>query len=223
MNSSNKRRSCQQLIRALFLFLVSIHALATSSSTSNNDNHRSESDIDTDIAIVNLPHHLRGKENSLEHNLTTTTIQEDTTEEIISTPWYHPSRILSPLKTCPWPDITSLANVRSGQYGSETGDCFYMYYDPSICGNENKCPLYSEYIIFYSIDRYVDNSYLMFQHLRLCICCLDSTSVYVDGTENAGDIDERDSTYMVEMAKRGYVAVTVDYGKSYLNSCVIDC
>lgn len=77
-------------------------------------------------------------------------------------------------------------------------------------------------IIFYSIGRYVDNSYLMFQHLRL-ICCLASTSVYVDGTENAGDIDERDSTYMVEMAKRGYVAVTVDYGKSFEFSCVIDC
>ena len=143
MNSKRRRR--QQLIRALSLLLVSIHALAASSSTSNNnDNHRSESDID---AADNLPHHLRGKENSLEHNLTTTTIQEDTTEEIISTPWYHPSRILSPLKTCPWPDITSLANVRSGQYGSENGDCFYMYYDPSICGHENKCPLYSEYYI----------------------------------------------------------------------------
>lgn len=38
-------------------------------------------------------------------------------------------------------------------------------------------------------------------------------TVYVDGTENAADIDERDSTYMIEMAQRGYIAVTVDYGK----------
>ena len=40
------------------------------------------------------------------------------------------------------------------------------------------------------------------------------STVYVDGTENAADIDERDSIFMVEMAQRGYVAVTVDYGKS---------
>jgi hypothetical protein len=38
-------------------------------------------------------------------------------------------------------------------------------------------------------------------------------SVYVDGTTHAADIDERDSTFMVEMAQRGYVAVTVDYGE----------
>ena len=48
-----------------------------------------------------------------------------------------------------------------------------------------------------------------------------SMTVYVDGTENAADIDERDSTYMIQMAKREYIAVTVDYGKSYLNSCAL--
>eukprot|EP00986_Skeletonema_menzelii_P015218 scaffold11304_cov135-Skeletonema_menzelii.AAC.4 len=146
-----KSKRCRQLvIRALFfLLIVSIHELAASSSTSNNNNHRSESDID--IVGPNLPRRLRDKEYSLNYNVTAE-IQEEADE---ITPWYHPSRMLNPLTTCPWPDITSLANVRSGQYGSET--------------------------------------------------------VYVDGTENAADIDERDSTYMVEMAKRGYIAVTVDY------------
>lgn len=37
--------------------------------------------------------------------------------------------------------------------------------------------------------------------------------MYVDGTEQGADIDERDTKYMSEMASRGYVAVTVDYGK----------
>jgi acetyl esterase/lipase len=100
--------------------------------------------------------------------------------------WYHPSRMLNPSTTCPWPDdITSLSNVRSGQYGSEKGDCFYMYWDPNVgCdianGNNNTCPLF----------------------------------IYVDGTGHAANIDDRDSFYMVEMAQRGYVAVTVDYGKN---------
>lgn len=62
--------------------------------------------------------------------------------------------------------------------------------------------------------------YLMFHHI-LFVYSYHSTSVYVDGTENAADIDERDSTYMIEMAKRGYIAVTVDYGKRYLNSCAL--
>lgn len=37
--------------------------------------------------------------------------------------------------------------------------------------------------------------------------------MYVDGTEHGADIDERDTVYMAEMAERGYVAVTVDYGE----------
>ena len=37
--------------------------------------------------------------------------------------------------------------------------------------------------------------------------------MYVDGTEQGADIDERDTLYMAEMAARGYVAVTVDYGE----------
>jgi len=96
--------------------------------------------------------------------------------------------MLNPLSTCPWPDETSLISVRSGQYGSETGDCFYMYYDSSKCDFENKCPLY----------------------------------VYVDGSGNAEDIDERDSTYMLEMAQRGFVTVVVDYDDeimSYRGGC----
>lgn len=40
-----------------------------------------------------------------------------------------------------------------------------------------------------------------------------SIKVYVDGTEHGADIDERDTVYMAEMAERGYVAVTVDYGE----------
>lgn len=95
-----------------------------------------------------------------------------------NTEWYD-HRMLMPSQTCPYPDATNLSPVRSGQYGNEAGDCFYMYWDPNICNmdNNNLCPLY----------------------------------IYVDGTWNAQDIDERDTTYMKEMAKRGYVAVTVDY------------
>lgn len=41
--------------------------------------------------------------------------------------------------------------------------------------------------------------------------------VYVDGTANAADIDERDTTYMIEMAQRGYIAVVVDYDDTVLS------
>ena len=37
--------------------------------------------------------------------------------------------------------------------------------------------------------------------------------MYVDGTEQGADIDESDTVDMAEMAGRGYVAVTVDYGE----------
>lgn len=94
-----------------------------------------------------------------------------------NTEWYDHGRMLMPSQVCPYPDATNLSPVRSGQYGNEAGDCFYMYWDPSICNKDNRCPLY----------------------------------IYVDGTWNAQNIDDRDTTYMKEMAKRGYVAVTVDY------------
>ena len=122
-----------QLIRAALLLLLVSSITLAASSTPNND--RSESDI----VNPNYPRLLRHNENTLNHNnLTATAIKEE------ETPWYHPSRMLNPLSTCPWPDETSLISVRSGQYGSETGDCFYMYYDSSKCDFENKCPLYGE-------------------------------------------------------------------------------
>mmetsp|Transcript_13934 Transcript_13934/g.23703 ORF Transcript_13934/g.23703 Transcript_13934/m.23703 type:complete len:487 (+) Transcript_13934:102-1562(+) len=172
---------CQQLIRGALLLLVSSNTASASSLTSLNN--RSESDI----VDSNLPRLLRGNENTLDGHLNAA-IKGEEDESVETTPWYHPSRMLNPLTTCPWPDDTSLVDVRSGQYGSETGDCFYMYYDASKCGNGNKCPLY----------------------------------IYVDGTENAADIDERDSTYMIEMAQRGYIAVTVDYDDAaikYTDGC----
>mmetsp|Transcript_28048 Transcript_28048/g.52942 ORF Transcript_28048/g.52942 Transcript_28048/m.52942 type:complete len:415 (-) Transcript_28048:279-1523(-) len=80
--------------------------------------------------------------------------------------------------SCPTPDVfTNLDPIRTGQYSSNTGDCFYIYWDPSKCTFANKCPLY----------------------------------VYVDGTSNAQDIDDRDYEFMAQMASRGYIAVTADY------------
>jgi hypothetical protein len=139
------RRS--QLIRSSsFLLLVSRDVAATvSSSTSNSP--------ESGIVDPNLHRLLRGHDNATAHLLIAAEKESAGEEEepINIIPWYHPSRILNPSTTCPWPDdITSLSDVRSGQYGSETGDCFYMYWDPSKCditnGNNNKCPLYSECI-----------------------------------------------------------------------------
>ena len=134
---------CQQLVRALLLLVSSNYSASASSLTSSNNN-RSESDID--IVDPNLPRLLRGNENTLDGHTNAAIKGED--ELVETSPWYHPSRMLNPLTTCPWPDNTSLADVRSGQYGSETGDCFYMYYDPSKCGNGRKCPLYSKYKMY---------------------------------------------------------------------------
>ena len=139
MQSSQR---CQQLIRA-FLLLVSSNTASASSLTSLNN--RSESDI----VDPNLPRLLRGNENTLDGHLNAA-IKGEEDESVETTPWYHPSRMLNPLTTCPWPDNTSLVDVRSGQYGSETGDCFYMYYDTSKCGNGKKCPLYSKYKMYWS-------------------------------------------------------------------------
>ena len=96
----------------------------------------------------------------------------------VNTAWWDHERILQDAgRTCPYPDSTNLSSVWSGQYGSVTGDCYYMYWDPIKCNMQTKCPLY----------------------------------VYVDGTEHGNDIDDRDTTFMKEMAARGYVAVAVDY------------
>lgn len=114
---------------------------SASSSTSTSTNNSSNND-GSESDIVRL---LRHNENALTHNHLTdaTTLKDE--EGDVTTPWYHPSsRKLNPLTTCPWPDVTSLANVRSGQYGSKTGDCFYMYYDSRKCDFEHKCPLYGE-------------------------------------------------------------------------------
>ena len=45
---------------------------------------------------------------------------------------------------CPTPDTftSNLSFVRTGQYSSTSGDCFYLYWDPAICHPTNKCPLY---------------------------------------------------------------------------------
>lgn len=97
-------------------------------------------------------------------------------------------RMLTPSTVCPYPDSTNLSPVRSGQYGSSTGDCFYLYWDPEKCNMKSKCPLY----------------------------------VYVDGTRNGADIDDRDSVFMKEMAARGFIAVAADYDDavmSYRDGC----
>lgn len=138
------------LIRAFFL-LVSIDVVASLLISSNG--------LENDTVDTNLHRLLRGDYNAASHVLAAAEkegaavrVGEGEKEENIL-PWYHSSRmLLNPSTTCPWPDdITSLSDVRSGQYGSETGDCFYIYWDPSKCditnGNNNKCPLYSEYIM----------------------------------------------------------------------------
>ena len=104
-------------------------------------------------------------------------------QNVDGTAWWRDERMLKAGTYCPYPDSTSLSSVRSGQYGSETGDCYYMYWDSNQCHTDKKCPLY----------------------------------IYVDGTQHGSDIDDRDTTFMREMAARGYVAVTVDYDDTALN------
>jgi hypothetical protein len=55
--------------------------------------------------------------------------------------------MLVPNEFCPTPDaITTLSGVRTGQYGSSEGDCFYMYWDPIKCDLDTGelCPLYGK-------------------------------------------------------------------------------
>ena len=56
---------------------------------------------------------------------------------------HHHQRSLQNLD-CPEPDTftSNLSSVRTGQYSSTTGDCFYLYWDPAICHSTSKCPLY---------------------------------------------------------------------------------
>ena len=110
-------------------------------------------------------------------------------QHVDDTTWWEQGRMLTPSTVCPTPDSTKLSPVRSGQYGSSTGDCFYMYWDPTICNMKNKCPLY----------------------------------VYVDGTHHSEDIDDQDTTFMKEMAARGYVAVAVDYDDYFLKYYTDTC
>lgn len=110
-------------------------------------------------------------------------------QHVDDTTWWEQGRMLTPSTVCPTPDSTKLSPVRTGQYGSSTGDCFYMYWDPEICNVRNKCPLY----------------------------------VYVDGTHHSEDIDDQDTTFMKEMAARGYVAVTVDYDDYFLKYYTDTC
>lgn len=107
---------------------------------------------------------------------------EDGHADDTTTTWWEQGRMLVPSTVCPYPDSTNLSPVRSGQYGSSVGDCFYMYWDPEKCNMKSKCPLY----------------------------------VYVDGTRNGADIDDRDSVFMKEMAARGFVAVAADYDDAVL-------
>ncbi len=154
--------------RALLLILVLLPGIVFSSIVEDEDvtNLRgSGSGIDEDIPI-----HRQG--------------------HVDDTSWLEQSqgRMLTPSTVCPYPDSTNLSPVRSGQYGSSTGDCFYMYWDPEKCNMKSKCPLY----------------------------------VYVDGTRNGADIDDRDSVFMKEMAARGFIAVTADYDDAvlgYMDGC----
>jgi hypothetical protein len=56
--------------------------------------------------------------------------------------WWEQDRVLRPDNVCPYPDSSNISSVRSGQYGSSTGDCFYMYWDPEKCNMNSNCPLY---------------------------------------------------------------------------------
>lgn len=105
-----------------------------------------------------------------------------------TTTWWEQGRELTPSTVCPYPDSVNLSPVRSGQYGSSAGDCFYLYWNPNKCNMKSKCPLY----------------------------------VFVDGTLQSEDVDDRDSLFMKEMAERDHVAVVADYDDSlmgYMGGC----
>lgn len=144
-SSSSSRSNSKQQLKLLLLFLgcgrisaaAASAAAATISSSTNNDG--------TDSS---LPHLLRSGSNK-SHTSITTKLQTNSVEstEAEALPWYHPTRMLVPNEFCPAPDtITTLSNVRTGQYGSSTGDCFYMYWDPSKCdlASGKTCPLYGK-------------------------------------------------------------------------------
>lgn len=134
----------QQLTLLLLLGCASAAAATTTSSSSPNN----------DGADNNLPHLLRrGSNNKKNNSIASITTKlksnsvESTETEAGDLPWYHPTRMLVPNEFCPAPDaITTLPNVRTGQYGSSTGDCFYMYWDPSKCDlpSGKTCPLYGK-------------------------------------------------------------------------------
>ena len=124
--------SKQQLTLLLLLGcggILAASAAATTTSSSNNDGTENK-------------HLLRSgnnKSGSVSNSIEST--------EAEALPWYHPTRMLVPNVFCPAPDtITTLPNVRTGQYGSSTGDCFYMYWDPSKCdlASGKTCPLYGK-------------------------------------------------------------------------------
>ena len=134
------RSNSKQQLTTLLLLLLSCGgsfasaAAATTPSSTNTNNDGADSD---------LPHLLRrgSSNNKLQSN---NSVESSEAEAL---PWYHPTRMLVPNKFCPAPDvITTLPNVRTGQYGSSTGDCFYMYWDPSKCDltSGKLCPLYGK-------------------------------------------------------------------------------
>ncbi|KAK1733276.1 hypothetical protein QTG54_015993 [Skeletonema marinoi] len=98
--------------RALVFILISLLGLASSKAAE-------------DVA------NLRGSDEALARH-----------EPVDDTIWWEQGRMLRPDTVCPYPDSTNLSPVRSGQYGSSTGDCFYMYWDPTKCNMKSKCPLY---------------------------------------------------------------------------------
>ena len=133
---SNSKQQQQQLTLLLLLGCGGILAASAAEGIANDGTDN------------NLPHLLR-RGNIKRHISITTKLQSNNSvesSEAEALPWYHPTRMLVPNKSCPAPDtITTLPNVRTGQYDSSTGDCFYMYWDPSKCDLPGKlCPLYGK-------------------------------------------------------------------------------
>lgn len=135
---SNSKQQQQQLTLLLLLDCGGILAASAAEGIANDGTDN------------NLPNLLRRGNNKRHTSIVTTKLQSNNSvesSEAEALPWYHPTRMLVPNKSCPAPDtITTLPNVRTGQYGSSTGDCFYMYWDPSKCDllSGKLCPLYGK-------------------------------------------------------------------------------
>lgn len=143
MMVSSSSISKQQLTLLLLLgcggILAASASAAAATTTTTTTTSTSTNNDGTDS---NLPHLLRRGNNNKKNDSVSKSIES--TEDL---PWYHPTRMLVPNEFCPASDtITTLSGVRTGQYGSSTGDCFYMYWDPSKCdlASGKTCPLYGK-------------------------------------------------------------------------------